>query len=187
MQNAVDIEVIRALLPLAADKDIRWYLNGVYIDFQATRTIYVATQGNMLGMYTDTTVINEDVHNVIIPRDVVKALKPKHGKLRMGTLHTNTDNREVRILNPANSQDLGFRPIEGTYPDYQRVVPAKTSGIAANYNAEYLYAFAQVNKMLGASSPGLVVLQQNGDGGAIVKLCRDQFIGVIMPIRIRNA
>ena len=186
MQNAVDIEVIRALLPLAADKDIRQYLNGVYIDFQATRTIYVATQGHMLGIYTDDTVTNEDVHNVIIPRDVVKALKPKHA-LRMGTLHVNPDTREARILNPANGQDFGFNPIEGQYPDCQRVVPAKTSGVAANYNAEYLYAFAQVNKMLGASSPGLVVLQQNGDGGAIVKLCRDQFIGVIMPIRIRNA
>ena len=187
MQNAVDIEVIRALLPLAADNDIRHYLNGVYIDFQATRTIYVATQGHMLGIYTDTTAINEDVHNTVIPRDVVKALKPKHAKLRMGTLHVNPDTREARILNPANSQDLGFRPIDGEFPDYQRVVPAKTSGVAANYNAEYLYTFAQINKMLGASSPGLVGLQQNGDGGAIVKLCRDQFIGVIMPMRIRNA
>ena len=185
MQNAVDIEVIRALLPLAADKDIRHYLNGVYIDFQATRTVYVATNGHMLGIYTDDTVTNEDVHNTVIPRDVVKALKPKHAKLRMGTLHVNPDTREARILNPANGQDFGFKPIEGRYPDYQRVVPAKTSGIAANYNAEYLYAFAQVNKMLGASSPGLVVLQQNGDGGAIVKLLRDQFIGVIMPMRMR--
>ena len=183
MQNAVDIEVIRAFLPLAADKDIRRYLNGVYVEFQATRTVYVATNGHMLGIYTDDTVTNEDVHNVIIPRDVVKMLKPKH-TLCTGTLHTNTDNREVRILNPANSQDLGFKPIEGPYPDYQRVIPAETSGVAANYNAEYLYAFAQANKMLGASTPGHIMLQQNGDKGASVKLCRDQFTGVIMPVRM---
>ena len=186
MQNAVDIEVIRALLPLAADKDARWYMNGVYVEFQATRTVYVATNGHMLGIYTDDTVTNEDVHNVIIPRDVVKALKPKHA-LRMGTLHVNPDTREARILNPANGQDFGFNPIEGQYPDYQRLIPAETSGVAANYNAEHLYAFAQVNKMLGASTPGHIVLHQNGDKSASVKLCRDQFTGVIMSIRIRNA
>ncbi len=184
MENAVDIDVIRALLPLAADKDIRYYLNGVYVEFQATRTVYVATQGHMLGIYTDDTMTNDDVHNVIIPRDVVKMLKPKHGKLRMGTLHINPDTREARILNPANSQDLGFKPIEGKYPDYRRVVPTETSNECANYNAEYLYAFAQVNKMLGASTPGHVMLQQNGDKAAIVKLCRDQFTGVIMPVRM---
>lgn len=185
MENAVDIEVIRALLPLAADKDIRYYLNGVYVEFQATRTVYVATQGHMLGIYTDDTVTNEDdAHCVIIPRDVVKALKPKHGKLRMGTLHINPDTREARILNPANSQDLGFKPIEGQYPDYKRVVPTETSNECAIYNAEDLYAFAQVNKMLGASTPGHVMLRQNGDKGAMVRLCRDQFTGVIMPVRM---
>lgn len=186
MQNAVDIEVIRALLPLAADKDIRWYLNGVYVEFQATRTVYVATNGHMLGIYTDDTVTNEDVHNVIIPRDVVKALKPKHA-LRMGTLHVNPDTREARILNPANGQDFGFNPIEGQYPDYQCAVPKETSNECANYDAEYLYAFAQANKLLGASTPGHIVLHQNGDKSASVKLCRDRFTGVIMPIRIRNA
>ena len=183
MQNAIDIEVIRALLPLAADKDVRRSLNGVYVEFQATRTVYVATNGHMLGIYTDDTVTNEDVHNVIIPRDVVKALKPKHA-LRMGTLHVNPDTREARILNPANGQDFGFNPIEGKYPDYQRVVPKETSNECANYDAEYLYAFAQANKLLGASTPGHVVLHQNGDKGASVKLCRDQFTGVIMPVRM---
>ena len=184
MENTVNIEATKALLPLAAEKDIRFYMNGVYIDFQVDKTIYVATNGHILGVYTEDAE-NEHTFTVIIPRDVVKQLKPKKGTAKWGKLVFDPESNSGRVLNPANSQDLGFTPLGGSYPDYLRVIPDKTSGEVGQFDAEYLYAFAQVNKALGASNPGVFKLDHNGErGAALVHLFDDNFTGVIMPIRV---
>ena len=183
MENTINIEVTKALLPLAAEKDIRQYLNGVYIDFQHDKTIYVATNGHMLGIYTES-VENERTFNIIIPRDVVKQLKPKSGKAKWGKLSFDPESKSGRVINPANGQDFGFIPPAGVYPDYTHVIPDKTSGGAGQFNAEYLYAFAQVNKALGAKYPGIFKIDHNGEQGAIVHLSDDRFTGIIMPCRV---
>jgi len=184
MENTINVEVTRALLPLAAEKDLRNYLNGVYVDFQADKTIYVATNGHMLGVYTEQAE-NEHAFNIIIPRDVVKQLKPKSGKAKWGKISYDPEAKSGRILNPANSQDFGFTPPTGVYPDYLRVIPQETSGEVGQFDAEYLYAFAQVNKALGANNPGLVKIDHNGErGAALVHLPDDKFVGVIMPMRM---
>jgi len=184
MENTVNIEATKALLPLAAEKDIRFYLNGIYIDFQADKTVYVATNGHILGIYTEKAE-NEHVFSVIIPRDVVKQLKPKKGTAKWGKISYDPETKAGRILNPANTQDFGFTPIEGVYPDYMRVIPEKTSGEVGQFDAEYVYAFAQVNKALGASYPGRFKIDHNGErGAALVHLFDDNFTGVIMPILV---
>ena len=183
MENTINVEATKALLPLAADKDIRQYLNGVYIDFQFDKTIYVATNGHMLGVYTEVAQ-NEHTFTVIIPRDLVKQLKPKPGNAKWGTLVFDPEAKTGRVLNPANSQDFGFTPIEGVYPDYMRVIPEKTSGEVGQFDAEYVYAFAQVNKALGASYPGRFKIDHNGERGALVHLPDENFVGVLMPCRV---
>jgi DNA polymerase III sliding clamp (beta) subunit (PCNA family) len=185
MENTINIEVLRALLPLAAKKDVRNYLNGVYVDFQADKTIYVATNGHVLGLYTEA-VENEHAFSVVIPGDVVKQLKlnPKPGTAKWGDLVFNPETNTARITNPGAGQDFGFTPLNGTtYPDYTKVIPAETSGEAAQFDAELLYLFAQVNKSLGAGYPGRFKVDHNGNAGALVHLSRDEFLGVIMPFR----
>jgi len=183
MENTINIEVTKALLPLAAENDLRRYLNGVYIDFQLDKTVYVATNGHVLGMYTEA-VQNKHAFNVIVPRDVVKQLKPKTGIAKWGKLIYDREANTGRILNPANNQDLGFTPLAGTYPDYQRTIPEKTSGEAGQFNAEYIYAFVQVNKALGARYPGMVKIDHNGEGAALIHFSDAAFTGILMPCRI---
>jgi DNA polymerase-3 subunit beta len=183
MENTVNIEVLRALLPMAAKKDIRRYLNGVFVDFQADKTIYVATNGVVLGKYVET-VENEHVFSVIIPADVVKQLKPKTGTAKWGDLIFDPEANTARITNPGAGQDFGFTPLEGKYPDYTKVIPAETSGEVAQFDAELLSLFAQVNKALGAKFPGRIKIDHNGERGALVHFARDAaFTGVIMPFR----
>jgi DNA polymerase III sliding clamp (beta) subunit (PCNA family) len=45
MEFEVDLKILKALLPLTPKTDIHYYLNGVYVKFEATKTIYVATNG----------------------------------------------------------------------------------------------------------------------------------------------
>jgi DNA polymerase III sliding clamp (beta) subunit (PCNA family) len=183
MENTVNIETLRALLPLAPKNDIRRYLNGVYIDFQPTKTIYVATNGAVLGLYTEA-VENECVFSVTIPGDVVKQLKPKSGTAKWGDLIFNPEANTARITNPGAGQDFGFTPLDGKYPDYTKVIPSNTSGEVAQFDAELLSLFAQVNKALGAKFPGRIKIDHNGERGALVHFARDAaFTGVIMPFR----
>jgi DNA polymerase-3 subunit beta len=183
MENTINIEALRALLPLAAKKDVRYYLNGVFVDFQRDKTIYVATNGAVLGLYTET-VENENIFDIIIPGDVVKQLKPKPGTAKWGDLIFDLVSNTARITNPGASQDFGFTPLEGKFPDYTKVIPGATSGEGAQFDAELLYLFAQVNKSFGAKFPGRFKLDHNGAAGALVHLSLDEFIGVIMPVRI---
>jgi DNA polymerase III sliding clamp (beta) subunit (PCNA family) len=181
MENTINIEVTRALLPLAAKKDIRRYLNGVYIDFQRDKTVYVATNGTVLGLYTEA-VENEHVFDITIPGDVVKQLKPKPGTAKWGDLTFNPETKAARIINPGAGQDFGFTPLEGKFPDVSKVIPSSTTGEVAQFDAELLYLFAQVNKALGAKFPGRMKIDHNGEGGAPVHFARDAaFTGVIMP------
>jgi DNA polymerase III sliding clamp (beta) subunit (PCNA family) len=183
MENTVNIEVLRALLPLAAKKEtLRYYLNGVYVDFQRDKTIYVATNGAVLGLYTES-IDNDHPFSVIFPADVVKQLKPKPGTGKWGDLIFDPEINTARIINFAASQDFGFTPLEGKFPDHTKVIPAETSGEVAQFDAELLYLFAQVNKSLGAKFPGRIKIDHNGEAGALVHLFRDEFLGVIMPFR----
>jgi DNA polymerase III sliding clamp (beta) subunit (PCNA family) len=182
MENTINIETLRALLPLAAKKDVRHYLNGIYVDFQPAQTIYVATNGHVLGKYVEA-VENEHVFSVIVPADVVKQLKPKPGTAKWGDLIFNPETNTARITNPGAGQDFGFTPLDGKYPDYTKVIPAETSGEVAQFDAELLCLFAQVNKSFGAKFPGRFKLDHNGNAGALVHLSREEFTGVIMPFR----
>jgi len=184
MENLINIEATRALLPLAAEKDVRQYMNGIYVDFQTDKTIYVATNGHILGIYTETAQ-NEHLFNIIIPRGIVKQLKPKPGTKKWGKLAFDPEAKSGRILNPASSQDFGFTPLAGTYPDYQRVIPKETSGEVGQFNAEYIYAFAQVNKALRAKYPGIFKIDHNGErGAALIHLPDPAFTGILMPCRV---
>lgn len=182
MENTINIEVTRALLPLAAKKDIRFYLNGVYIEFQADKTIYVATNGHALGKYVEA-VENEHTFNITIPVDVVKQLKVGRGTAKWGDLSFNPEANTARIVNPGASQDFGFTPLDGKYPDYTKVIPTSATGEVAQFDVDLLSLFAQVNKALGSKYPGRIKLDHNGNAGALVHLCRDEFLGVIMPFR----
>jgi DNA polymerase III sliding clamp (beta) subunit (PCNA family) len=183
MENTINVETLRALLPLAAKKDIRRYLNGVYIDFQADKTVYVATNGHALGLYTEA-VENEHTFSITIPSDVVKQLKlmPRTGK--WGDLIFNPEANAARIVNPGAGQDFGFTPLDGKYPDFTKVVPTETSGEVAQFDVDLLSLFAQVNKAFGAKHPGRIKIDHNGERGALVHLSRDGFTGVIMPVRL---
>jgi DNA polymerase III sliding clamp (beta) subunit (PCNA family) len=182
MENTINIEALRALLPLAAKKDVRNYLNGVYVDFQRDKTVYVATNGRALGRYVDI-VENEHVFSLIIPGDVVNHFKhkPKHAK--WGDLIFNPETHTASLVGPVAGPSFGFTPLEGKFPDVSKVIPSNTSGEVAQFDAELLSLFARVNKSFGAKFPGRFKIDHNGTGGALVHLSREEFTGVIMPFR----
>jgi len=184
MENTIDVLVTRALLHLAIKEDIYSCINGVRVEFQADKTVYMATNNLVLGVYTDDDAKNECVFSLTIPYGIVKQIKLNAKVSRLGKLFYDPETKAARLVYYASGQDFDFTPLPNTYPDVSKVIPTKTSGKTAQFDAEYVYAFAQVNKALGAKYPGIFKIDHNGEQGAIVHLSDDRFTGVIMPVRI---
>jgi DNA polymerase-3 subunit beta len=185
MQNqfTVSINALKGLDLLAGKQDIRYYLNGVNVEFSEKCTRLVATNGHVLGIENLTqNLVNTGAGSLIIPSDIIKALKPvsKNADIvqikQIDTGHWEIDNYGTKIT---------FCAVEGKFPDYARVVSgAKTSGQAAQYNPDYLATFLKAAKLLtGAKTPEIEVMQ-NGHSAALINIVGlASFIGVIMPTK----
>jgi DNA polymerase-3 subunit beta len=185
MQNqfTVSINALKGLDLLSAKGDIRYYLNGVNVEFSESCTRLVATNGHILGIENLTqNLLNTGAGSLIIPSDIIKALKPvsKNADIvqikQIDAGHWEIDNYGTKIT---------FCAIEGKFPDYARVVKGPmTNGAAAQYNADYLATFLKAAKLLtGAKTPQIEIMQ-NGQSSALINIVGlASFIGVIMPIK----
>jgi len=186
MQNqfTVSINALKGLDLLAGKQDIRYYLNGVNVEFSESCTRLVATNGHILGIENLTqNLVNTGAGSLIIPSDIIKALKPvsKNADIvqikQIDAGHWEIDNYGVKTT---------FAGIEGKFPDYARVVSgAKTSGQAAQYNPDYLATFLKAAKLLTGKKTFIEIeLMQNGHSAALINIVGlTSFIGVIMPTK----
>jgi DNA polymerase-3 subunit beta len=183
MQFTIKQSQLKAMLNLAAKQDIRFYLCGVFVEFNQTTTRLVATCGHKLGVLNHCSEDNQGAGSLIIPREVIENL-PKAGyDPELTFIKSDGNATGWTIVIPGGTQ-IVFQQIEGTFPDYRRVCNFKTSGEAASFNYEYLVQFLKVQKALGGSKTNTVNLYQNGTSGALVTLAGvENFAGVIMPIR----
>jgi DNA polymerase-3 subunit beta len=185
MQNqfTVSINALKGLDLLAGKSDIRYYLNGVNVEFSESCTRLVATNGHILGIENLTqNLVNTGAGSLIIPSDIIKALKP---------VSKNYDIVQIKQLDYAHYEidnygtKITFCAVEGKFPDYARVVSgAKTSGQAAQYNPDYLATFLKAAKLLTGAKTPQIELMQNGHSSALINIVGlTSFIGVIMPIK----
>lgn len=173
MQALIPRRLLAAVAPIAASQDIRYYLNGVFLEPTAGPTRLVATDGNMLAVARFVGA-EPGIPAMIIPNAAVThAIKSKTDVVRLAHIS-------------GNKWELAgcvFEPVEGVYPDYRRAIPRGASGEAGAFNAELLGAFVKSGKAL--KQKGAPILRQNGpESAALVHFYNeDDFIGVIMPMR----
>lgn len=132
---------LKAALSHAADKDVRYYLNSVCLEFTASGDVHIlATDGHRMfcGLipgpsvaWTDKPVIGG--FRILIPRDAVKsALKSGGARVDVLTLNAMPDGRY-------SLGDTIFSAIEGTFPDWRRIVPnVDIPESIGQYNYDYL-------------------------------------------------
>jgi DNA polymerase-3 subunit beta len=149
MQNQFFIKqsTLDAMLVLAAKKDIRYYLNGLYIEYAPAFTRVVGCDGHKLGVY-QAAAENTGSGSIIIPRDVIENLPKGNKEFLLG--FTKLEGSQWQIITGAAS--INFAPCEGTYPDFRRVAQGvKTSGEAGGFNLEYLNQFEKCGNLLAGS------------------------------------
>lgn len=163
-----------------SNEQARYYLTGVYFENNGTMT---ATDGHCLGTLKNAFTKNEDFTNFILPasKDLISLLKKEK-----------SETFEIELLNDnfakiiCGCMSLNVNLIDGTYPDYKRVIPTEkkenkihTIGFNANYMQKFVgYTKKDTNlQVIFGEDETCPILVKNG------KL-NDDFIGVIMPVRI---
>ena len=132
MNISIKLSHIRAAMTHAARMDIRNYLNGVLIEVNTqNELLIVATDGHraFIGNAGKLDEINEPMQ-VIVPLDILKIIT----KLKVDTV--------LLTKNESGAWAIGgmeFKPVDGTFPDFRRIVPAQHNENAAhNFNWKYL-------------------------------------------------
>ena len=156
-----------------ANQDIRFYLNAVRLVIKDGKVRAVATDGRRLAFCEITpdknSVVSEDV-SVTIPRKAVLELKR--------LLPEEDDDKEIPVkidfaANQArftfNGVEVTTKLLEGTYPDYERVIPTNNDKVFLISREALLQALQRTavlasDKFKGVRwllSPGLLSIQSS--------------------------
>lgn len=127
----VSAETLRALIAdtqfAMAHQDIRYYLNGLLLEFTPKRLRSVATDGHRMAMAEADVVTGVvDLTQIIVPRkgvmEIARMLSEVEGEveLQIGTSHLKVQ---------TSGRVLTSKLIDGKFPDYQRVIPTNSDKI----------------------------------------------------------
>ena len=188
------LAALRAARTHAADKDIRSYLCGVYLDTK--HGFIVATDGHRLFSIVEPGVCKPHAEPVVIPNALLdSALKQFAGDYSRGKLSADVDvvitvaGAALTIATP-HGQVQG-QALAGQFPDWRRVIPKDTEvgdNVPAVLNWQYVAdacdAFAILrNVAKSKASQHPVRVHYRGDSPAILTDGTGNAVALIMPLR----
>jgi DNA polymerase-3 subunit beta len=174
----LNVKYLKAAAIVASKEETRYYLKGVAVQAGDKGAFIVATDGHRAMAFRQSAEAQAPV-NIIIPADIIAGIKPSK-YVEIAELTQESENR-WRIDYCGTS--IVFSPIDGSFPDWRRVVPKEISGETAQFNPAYVGDFAKVAKALAAKGH-CVKIAQNGQGPALVTFGDDiDGFGLLMPTR----
>ena len=103
-----------------ATQDIRYYLNGLLIQKTGSMLEFVATDGHRLGYVNNTLQDSTEDTQFIVPRkavqELIKLLEEDESPVEI-------KKGDTQVSFGLGSIELTTKLVEGTFPDYQRVIP----------------------------------------------------------------
>ena len=177
----INKSALKAVSRFAAKTDIRYYLVGVYVEANETETRLIATDGHTMLIHR---MKAENTHcwTGIIPLDTVAAiLKHKTASKRDCPIElSECGGTEGRI--DYAGQAFIFKPVDGQFPDYRRIIPQSITGEPACYQPQYLQRVQDAASDLGNAKQGGFGMGYNGNSAAVCPINDDCF-AIIMPLR----
>lgn len=185
----LNVAALKACAVAASTEEARFYLRGVLVEATERAVIYVAMDGHMMLVYRDELPEGDPDNDVlgswIIPSDVIARMKATKwnppGSLRVGDAGTLvlTDCKEAGHL---------ARPIDGTFPDWRRVIPGAIDNTKpverARFDPALVGRLAKVANLLGMNNSVGVKIHTDGDNPAAITFGGEApAFGVIMPCR----
>lgn len=141
-------DILKFVAPCISSEETQYYLNGVYLHGEGVKARATATDGHrmaILDLAHDWTG-----EGVIIPRRLWKALS---GIVRAGdnrTFQMRVDASRPAIQITADGLTINAKCIDGTFPDYRRVLP-KVDGEPAFTGSLSKHAIQSMRRLHGTS------------------------------------
>lgn len=159
---------LRKIRPFISTEETRYYLNGLYMVLSGNKLTLVATDGHQLQEQVFTVKVEAPAEDfaVICPRDIVENLlmvlsgrdlkypddddgdgsmedsEPYYGQRYLSLAVTVSDipsGREAgEIRFDFGDFNIVARTIDGTFPDYKKVMPATNVNLKTGFNSKYL-------------------------------------------------
>lgn len=179
---------LRAAMFFSAKQDVRYYLNGVRIEHTASGEVYVvATDGSAIFAHRETKaeMVRPGPWAITVAATSLAALVKTNP-----TLVQLFETDEGFAVADGLGAVFAFKPVEGVYPDWRRVVPRKSSvsGEAGLYSTDYLTragkALAIVDGLSGKAAAYHGELHQNGSAPGVAVGKTQNTVIVISPRRI---
>ena len=122
-----------------AQQDVRYYLNGLYLEVLGGRLRVVATDGHRLALATGPALVEATDTGVIIPRKgVLELSRLLDGsvplELAIGTNHIRATNEQFTFTS---------KLVDGKFPDYERVIPKNADKSVIGERGELKQAFTR--------------------------------------------
>lgn len=172
MKITITKNQLKAALFCSAKKDIRYYLNSIYIEkTESGATYIVATDGVKMFVGELTQSDSGALENIIIPRDTIElVLKTKLDYILLDS--------EAKVMG-----GIQFTPIDAKYPDFRRVIPQNRTEeqSVSVFNPEELLACHKALNTWDETKNGFFKVNQWDNSSAY--MATSSAFCVIMPIR----
>jgi len=153
-------KLFKVVSGFASTEVTRYYLNGVYLHIADGKLRAVATNGHVLS-YQDISlpVSALDMGGVIVPNkmvsEILKAVDGKSGEATISVSGTS-------ITASVGNHSIQSKVVDGSFPDYTRVVPKDTTSVALLYSDD-LVAAAQRASIASEGKAKSAVFLFSGD------------------------
>ena len=175
-QAEIKAEHLRAMSHLAAQNDVRYYLNGVML-VAKPEVLLVATDGGVLGVL-NTGQLAGSRFEVRVPNEVLKAMGKVKGAVQIGS-----DDGEAWTLR-AGPVSLQWKAQQEKYPDWTRAMPRQANGAMSRFSALDIVKFNKVADALGltADAMRMQIAHNEPAAGLISFPAFAGFIGLMQPL-----
>jgi len=156
--------VLAGPLPAVSDEEIRYYLCGVFMHIDDGKLIGAATDGHhLIKTCVDAPPGCSLESGVIVPTKAINVLQKC---LDDEDVSVAVDDGAIRFS--TSSFDIQSRLVNGTFPDYQRVIPSERDHPVSVHRKEAIGVVARIASI--APEEFRSVLLEHDDGGIAVKL-----------------
>lgn len=173
------VDVAKAALLFASKDRTRYYLEGVNVEIRKDRIFFTATDGHRMIVATYHHALPHDYvgdKSFIVPTASLKQALAGVAKNQLEMAGT-FDGQFVHL------DDLRFRPIDGTFPNWRYILPKKISSELAQFDGGYIGDLAKAAKLLGVDK-NFHIGHNGGDPAVITFGNRDDVFAVQMPRRV---
>jgi hypothetical protein len=190
---AVRLDALLRVRPFISTEMTRYYLGGVFVHaHDSGGAVCAATDGHRLGVRRDVDGLVNEPQIIRLPKEIKTPVR-EHARAWAVMTRTGPLFAHLSLVDPIHDRDhdtpenaiariddcyqrFGDVLIDGTFPDYTRILPAEAEAdVVRGFNAKYLTSFGQSLTIRGG---------QESDPHVILDSSDPDFLGVLMPMRI---